>query len=63
MKEPPAGRPTQAIVEDFEGCLDILVGVAVTGNGVLDELVKYNASLTTTIVTLTDTNACLSKNL
>ena len=34
-KEPPAGRPTPATVEDLEGCFDILAGVEVTGKGVL----------------------------
>ena len=35
-KEPPAGRPTLATVEDLEGCFDSLAGVAVTGKGVLE---------------------------
>ena len=62
-KEPPAGRPTPATVEDLEGCFDSLAGVAVTRKGVLEELVKSNASLTITIATLTDSNACLAKEL
>ena len=52
-KEPPTGRHTPATVEDFEGCFDSLAGFAVTGKGVLGELVKSNASLTITIATLT----------
>ena len=35
-KEPPVGRPTLATVEDLEGCFEILVGVEVTGKGVLE---------------------------
>ena len=62
-KEPPVGRPTPATVEDLEGFFDRLAGVVVTGKGVLEELVKYNASLTITIATLTDTNARLSKKV
>ena len=62
-KEPPAGRPTPATVEDLEGCFDSQAGVAVTGKGVLEELVKTNASLTITIATLTDSNARLAKNV
>ena len=34
-----------------------------TGKGVLEELVKSNASLTTTITTLTNTNARLAKKV
>ena len=48
-------------MEDLEGCFDILAGVAVTGKGMLEELVKSNASLTVTIATLTDSNARLAK--
>ena len=59
-KEPPAGRPTPATVEDL---VDRLVGVAVTGKGVLEELVKSNASLTINTATLTNTNTRLSKNV
>ena len=62
-KEIPVGRPTPATVEDLEGYFESLVGVAVTGKGVLEEMVKSNASLTITIATLTDTNACLSKKV
>ena len=58
-KEPLAGHPTLATVEDLEGCFDSLAGVAVTVKGVLEELVKSNASLTITIATLIDSNACL----
>ena len=50
-------------MEDLEGCFDSLAGVAVTGKGVLEELVKSNASLTITIVTLTDSNARLAKKV
>ena len=35
----------------------------VTGKGVLEELVKSDALLTITIATLTDSNACLAKNV
>ena len=49
-------------MEELEGCFDSLAGVEVTGKGVLEELVKSNASLTITIATLTDSNACLAKN-
>ena len=35
----------------------------VTGKGVLEELVKSNASLTITIATLTDSNAHLAKKV
>ena len=62
-KEPCAGRPTPATVEDLEGCFDSLEGVAGTGKGVLEELEKSNASLTITIATLTDTNARLMKKV
>ena len=62
-KEPPAGRPTPDTVEDLEGCFESLVGVAVTGKGVLEELVKSNASITITIATLIDTNARLAKKV
>ena len=62
-EEPPMGRPTQATVECLEGCFDSLAGVAVTGKGVLEEVVKSNAYLTITISTLTDTNARLSKKV
>ena len=60
-KEPPAGRPAPATVEDLEGCFDILAGVAVTGKVVLEELVKSSAPLTITIATLTDRNSRLAK--
>ena len=62
-KEPPAGLPTPATVEDLEGCFNSLAGVVVTGKGVLEEIVNYNASLTNTIATLTDTNSRLSKKV
>ena len=62
-KEPPAVCPTPATLEDLEGCFDSMVEVAVMGKGVLEELVKSNASLTITIATLTDTNAGLSKKV
>ena len=62
-KEPPVGCPTPTTMEDLEECFDSLAGVAVTGKGLLEELVKYNASLTITIATLTNTNACLSKKV
>ena len=50
-------------MEDLEGCFGSLADVAVTGKGVLEELVKSNASLTITIATLTDTNARLAKKV
>ena len=50
-------------MEDLYGCFDSLAGVAVTGKGVLEELVNSNASLTVTIATLTDTNARLVKKV
>ena len=50
-------------MEDLEVCFDSLEGVAVTGKGVLEELVKSNASLTITIATLTDSNARLAKKV
>ena len=62
-EEPRSGRPTPATVEDLEGCFDSLAGVAVTGKGLLEELVKFNTSLTITIATLTDSNARLAKNV
>ena len=62
-KEPPAGRPATATVEDLEGYFDSLAGIAVTGKGVLEELVKSNASLTITIATLTDSNSRLAKKV
>ena len=60
-KEPPAGRPTPDTVEDLEGCFDILAGVAVTGKGLLEELVESVAYLTITIANLTYSNAGLAK--
>ena len=62
-RKPPAGHPTPAIVEYLIGCFDSLAGVAVTGKGVLEEIVNYNDSLTKTISTLTDTNSRLSKKV
>ena len=62
-KEPRAGRPTSTTVEDLEGCLDSLAGVAATGKGVLEELVKSNVSLTINISTLADSNARLEKKV
>ena len=62
-KEPHAGIPTPATVEDLEDCFDSLIGVAVIGKGVLDELVKSNASLNITFSTLTNTNAHLAKKV
>ena len=62
-KEPPAGRPTPATLEDLEGCFNSLAGVAVTGKRVLEELVKSNAFLTITISTLTYSNARLAKKV
>ena len=50
-------------MEYLEGCLDSLAGVAVTGKGVLEELVKSNYSLTITIATLTDSNVRLAKKV
>ena len=63
MEEPPVGHPAPATVEDLQVFFDSLTGVAVTGKGVLEELVKSNASLTITIATLTDTNARFSKKV
>ena len=60
-KEPPVGPPTCATVEYLEGFFDSLAGVAVTGKGVLEEMVNSNAFLTNPIATLTDTNSRLSK--
>ena len=62
-KEPPAGCPTPATLEELEGCFDSLTGFAVTGKGVLEEMLKFNASLTITISALTNTNARLSKKV
>ena len=62
-KKPPDGRPTLATVEDLEGFFDSLEGVTVTGKGVLEELMKSNASLTIIIATLTDSNARLAKKV
>ena len=62
-KELPAGCPTPATVEDLKVCFGSLAGVAVTGKGVLEELVNSNASLTITISTLTDINARLAKKV
>ena len=56
-KEPPAGRPTPATVEDLEGCFDRLYGVAVTGKVVLEETLNSNTYLTNNISTLNDTNS------
>ena len=50
-------------MEDLEVCFDILVGVVVTVKGVLEELVKSNASITITIATLADNNARLAKKV
>ena len=50
-------------MEDLEGCVDILEGVAVTGKEVFEELIKSNSSLTLTISTLTDTNTRLAKKV
>ena len=50
-------------MEDLEGYFNSLAGVAVTGRGVLEEMVNSNASLTNTIATLTDTNSRLSKKV
>ena len=57
------GLPVPDTVEDLEGCLDILSGVAVTVKKVLEEMVNSNASLTNTIATLTNTNSRLSKRV
>ena len=61
--EPPMGCPTPATVEDLESSFHSLAGVAVMSKGVLDKLVKSNASLTITIATLTNTNARLAKKV
>ena len=50
-------------MEDLEGCFESLEGVAVTSKGLLEELVKSNASLTITIATLTDSNARIAKKV
>ena len=50
-------------MEDSEVCFDSLEGVAVTGKGVLEELVKSNSYLTITIATLTDRNAHLGEKI
>ena len=48
-------------MEYLESCFDSLDGIAVTGKGVLEEMVNSNASLTSTISTLNDTKSRLSK--
>ena len=50
-------------MEDLKGCFDSLAGIPVTCKGVLEELLKSNASLTITITTLTDTNSHPSKKV
>ena len=62
-EESSMGLPTPATLEDLEVFFYSLAGVAVTGKGVLGELVKSNASLTITIANLTYTNARLSKKV
>ena len=55
------GRPTPDTMEYLEGCFKSLAGVAVTGKGVLEEMVDSNASLINTFIILTNTNSLLSK--
>ena len=50
-------------MEYLEGCFYSLEVDVVTGKGVLEEMVKYNASLNITIATFTDINACLAKKV
>ena len=50
-------------MEDLEGCVYSLMGVVVTGKGVLEELVKSNAYLIITIAPLIDSNARLAKKV
>ena len=60
-REPPAGRPTPATLEDAEGCFDGLAGVVATESATLAEIVKTNATLTSTNATLTATILKLTK--
>ena len=60
-REPPAGRPTPATLEDVEGCFGSLAGVVATESATLAELVKTNATLAATNATLTATILKLTK--
>ena len=51
-REPPAGRPTSATLKDIDGCFDSLAGVVATESATLADIVKENATLTSTNATL-----------
>ena len=61
--EPPAGRPYPVILDELEGCFDILVGAAVTEKDTMEKLVKTNATLAKAIAALTETNSRLANKV
>ena len=54
---------TPITIDKLEGCFDSLDTAATTGEITLDELVKINSTLTSSIVELTATNNRLTKEV
>ena len=61
--ETPVGRVTPVTIDESEGCFDSLATAATTGKMMLDELVKTNSTLDSSIAELAATNTQLTKEV
>ena len=61
--EKPVGRVTPVTFDELEGCFDSLDTEATTWKTTLDELVKTNFALTSSIAELAATNTQLTKDV
>ena len=59
----PGGRGTPVKIDELEGCFDSLATAATTGKKKLDELVKTNSTLTSSITELAAMNTRLTKEV
>ena len=59
----PGGRGTPVTIDELEGCFDSLTTAETKGKKTLDELVKTNSTLTSSIVELSATKTQLTKEV
>ena len=59
----PDRRVTPSTIDELEGCFDSLATAATTGKTMLDELVKNNSTLTSSIAELAATNTELTREV
>ena len=59
----PGSRGTSVTIDELEGCFYSLATASTTGKTILDELVKNNSTLTSSIAELDATNTRLTKEV